>query len=109
MPHPGRPLYRMAAAGTSRGGGRILFAGGSANPYNYDGMGYNGNPSEPSRLVFAFDLENDAWQMIGRLPFGTMDHRGLMETEAGWVIAGGMRTRQEVTGEVFRFQIPARG
>lgn len=33
-PHPGRPLYRMAASGTSRGGERILFAGGSDNPYN---------------------------------------------------------------------------
>lgn len=107
-PHPGKPLYRMAATGTSRGGARILFAGGSDNPYNYDGIGYDGNPSEPSQLVFCYDLENDGWQIVGRLPFGTMDHRGLMETETGWVIAGGMRAGQEVTDEVIRFRIPDR-
>lgn len=105
-PHPGKPLYRAAATGTHRGGERILFAGGSDNPYNYDGIGYNGSPAEPSELVFAFDLAADDWQLVGQLPFGTMDHRGLMETQRGWVIAGGMRTGQTVTHEAFRFQTP---
>jgi len=107
-PHPGKPLYRMAATGTHREGKRVLFAGGSDNPYNFDGIGYDGNPAEASDRVFAFDLEADAWQMIGRLPFGTMDHRGLMESESGWVIAGGMRGGQTVTDEVFRFRVTGR-
>ena len=40
--HSGTALYRAAAAGAMRNGGEIVFAGGSDNPYNYNGIGYNG-------------------------------------------------------------------
>lgn len=43
-PHPGAPLYR-AAGGASAG--LALFVGGSDNPYNYTGVGYDGVPAEP--------------------------------------------------------------
>lgn len=105
-PHPGPALYRMAATGTARGGARVVFAGGSDNPYNYDGIGYDGEPSAPSDRVFAYDLEAGAWKTVGRLPFGTMDHRGLLDTPGGLVIAGGMRARQAVSAEVVRFRLP---
>lgn len=104
-PHPGEPLYRMAATGTTQGGALVVFAGGSDNPYNYNGIGYNGHPSQPSDRVFAYNLGNDAWRELGRLPFGTMDHRALLETPQGFVIVGGMRAGQVVTDEVVRFSL----
>ncbi|MBL4791029.1 MAG: hypothetical protein JKY60_18935, partial [Kordiimonadaceae bacterium] len=48
---PGRGHYRMGGAGDSTGN-RVLFVGGTPNAYNYNGIGYNGEPSEPKRHVF---------------------------------------------------------
>lgn len=60
--HPGAPLYRMAFVGIDSGGERVVFAGGSDNPYNYDGLGYSGVPSEPSPRIFAFNLDREEWE-----------------------------------------------
>jgi len=49
--HPGVARYRMAATGDSNN--RVVFAGGSANPYNFNGMGYNGVPSNAESSVFS--------------------------------------------------------
>jgi hypothetical protein len=103
--HGGRPLYRMAATG-SAARGQIVFAGGSDNPYNYDGIGYDGEPSAPSERVFAWDLDAVAWQELGALPKPSMDHRGLLETPAGFVIVGGMQAGQTVTDAVTRLELP---
>jgi hypothetical protein len=103
--HGGRPLYRMAATG-SAARGQIVFAGGSENPYNYDGIGYDGEPSAPSARVFAWDLAAAAWQELGALPAPSMDHRGLLETPAGFVIVGGMHADQAVSGAVTRLELP---
>ena len=54
-PHPGAPLYRMAAAGSLQRG-QVIFAGGSDNPYNFDGIGYDGTPSAPSSAIFGYDF-----------------------------------------------------
>ena len=35
---------------------RIYFSGGTDNPYNYTGIGYNGQPAEPSPVTFAFNV-----------------------------------------------------
>lgn len=88
-PHPGGPLYRMAAAG-DEAHGRILFYGGGDNPYNYDGVGYDGAPSKPSARLFAYDLEDDAWAVIGDSDQPSMDHRGLMISGGVYYVAGGM-------------------
>ncbi len=63
--HPGVPLYRMASAGTDEGGKRVVFAGGSNNPYNYNGVGYNGRPSAPSHRIFAYNLDHEEWEELG--------------------------------------------
>jgi hypothetical protein len=55
--HPGHAHYRVAA-GPSEKDNRIYFSGGAANPYNFDGMGYDGHPSEPSPVTFAFNYPN---------------------------------------------------
>lgn len=101
--HPGNAHYRIAAgAGPSeRRGGRIYFSGGTDNPYNYDGIGYNGQPAEPSPVTFAFSAYSERWETINEnTPDPTMDHRGLLVTRHGLVIPGGMEKGQQVTAKV---------
>lgn len=103
-PHPGPSRYRMASGVGAQG--RVVFVGGSANPYNFDGVGYDGRPSEPEDLVFTFDPESGEWACHGRLAVATMDHRGLPEHD-GWLhLIGGMRAGQQVSAEVLKFRLP---
>jgi hypothetical protein len=101
--HPGAPLYRMASVGNDSSADRVVFAGGSDNPYNYDGVGYNGEPSEPSRRVFAFNLDLAKWEELESLKVATMDHRALLQVGSELVIVGGMLAGQEVTDRVGSF------
>jgi N-acetylneuraminic acid mutarotase len=88
--HPGPARYRMAATGREKHDGEIVFAGGSDNPYNYDGMGYDGNVSKASAEVFAWQLVERQWVSYGRLPVATMDHRGMPGNTDTFFIIGGM-------------------
>ncbi len=103
-PHPGPGLYRMAAVGSQRLG-LVIFAGGSPNPYNFNGIGYNGEPSEPSTLVFAYDPASGAWSELGRKPVATMDHRGLLEVGDNFYTLGGMLAGQQVSEQVLSFRL----
>lgn len=105
MPHhPGPALYRMAATGTRiDGSAAIVFAGGSPNPYNFDGIGYDGNASQASARVFSWNIDAGRWSRMGRLPAATMDHRGLLPRGDLLVIVGGMRQRQQVSPGVTGF------
>lgn len=98
-PHPGLPRYRMAAAGIGSLNA-VLFVGGSENPYNYDGIGYDGTPSEPAESVLLLNLESLRWQVIGQAAMPTMDHRGLVPFNGRWVTIGGMLSEQEVSDSV---------
>lgn len=102
-PHPGVARYRMAASGDDKQ--RVMFAGGSENPYNFNGIGYNGVPAEAQKSVFSFNLELGKWQQHGNLPQGTMDHRGLLYSNGWYYLLGGMHGEQTVTAEVYRFRI----
>src|SRR6202165_3623835 len=56
-PPPGpRPFGKKA--------GRIYFSGGTDNPYNYNGIGYNGQPAETSPVTFAFNLRSGKWETL---------------------------------------------
>lgn len=88
-PHPGKPRYRMAASGDAARR-RVVFLGGAENPYNYDGIGYDDIPSEPTDSVFAFDFKADAWRALGPRGTETMDHRGLIIAEGAYLTAGGL-------------------
>jgi N-acetylneuraminic acid mutarotase len=102
-PHPGSAHYRIAAGAgpTEKKGGRIYFSGGTDNPHNYNGVGYDGKPSEPSPVTFAFSAYSQRWETItGNTPDPTMDHRGLLATHRGLVIVGGMEKGQQVTAKV---------
>ncbi len=103
LPHPGNARYRIAAGPgpIEKKSGRMYFSGGTDNPYNYNGIGYNGQPSEPSTMTFAFNAYSQRWETINEnTPEPTMDHRGLLVTKRGLVIVGGMEKGQQVTPKV---------
>jgi len=107
--HPGPPLYRAGAVGVRRAGGAasIVFAGGSARPYNYDGIGYDGMPAAPSSRVVSIDFRCNAWTEHRPLPRAGMDFRGMIEARGGFLLFGGMRAGQTVSDKVIRFTLPA--
>ncbi|MDH3336428.1 MAG: galactose oxidase [Gammaproteobacteria bacterium] len=107
-PHPGRPRYRMAATGSIEHGA-VLFVGGSENPYNFDGIGYDGEASSPAAGALMFSLENDSWLEVGIGGPATMDHRGLVPFQRGWLTIGGMLDGQRVTDTVSSLSLEEAG
>jgi N-acetylneuraminic acid mutarotase len=103
LAHPGAGRYRMAATGDSNQ--RVVFAGGSLNPYNFNGTGYNGVPAEPERSVFSYNFKKGEWQQHGDLAKGTMDHRGLPYANGWYYLVGGMQDQQTVVADVYRFKL----
>jgi N-acetylneuraminic acid mutarotase len=99
-PHPGPALYRGAAAGVSNRW--VFFVGGSDNPYNYDGQGYDGVPSEPRAGAFAWDAQHGRWFTLPALSVATMDHRGIAILGPELFLVGGMESGQRVTRRVVR-------
>jgi len=104
-PHPGAPLYRIAATGTSKGD-RVVFAGGSETAYNYNGDGYDGTPARPSARSFAFDFRTGKWVDYGAARAASMDHRGLLEAGGRFYTIGGMGEGARVVGDVTAFTVP---
>jgi N-acetylneuraminic acid mutarotase len=99
-PHPGTARFRIAA-GESEKDETIYFYGGSDNPHDNAGMGYDGKPSEPSPAIFAFNLRTRKWETLDEnTPDPTMDHRGLLVTKSNLVIIGGMEKGQTVTARI---------
>jgi len=102
--HPGAPRYRMAAAGVPRVNG-VLFVGGSDNPYNYNGIGYDGRPAQPAAGGLLFDIDEMDWRELDVDGEPTMDHRGLVPFEGRWLTVGGMAADQVVTDQVLSYTL----
>jgi len=102
--HPGTPRYRMAATGIDSRN-LVLFIGGSDNPYNYNGIGYNGEPSNPEKRALIFDLEKKSWSSVKLKNRPSMDHRGLAVVGDRWLTVGGMLEGQSVTGRVTAYRL----
>ncbi len=98
--HPGPARYRAAAAGCA---GRFVMAGGTNNPYNYSGVGYDGRLSEPLRDLLELDVKRRTWRVGTPAPYATMDHRSLGAFDGAWWIVGGMRGSQVVSADVVRW------
>lgn len=98
-PHPGTARYRMASGAAD---GLIVFAGGTDNPYNYDGIGYDGRPAEPTSTVFAWDVAAERWVDLPPLPEPSMDHRGLVNVDGALMLVGGLDAQREPTTRVWR-------
>ncbi len=105
--HPFKPHYRMASTGISNKE-VILFAGGSDNPYNFNGIGYDGDPSKPSNKMFAYDLKNKIWQTLQNKSLASMDHRGLVEHQGNVYIVGGMGKNQRLLSNIQKIDIEKR-
>jgi N-acetylneuraminic acid mutarotase len=93
--------YRMAATG-DEASGRVLFAGGSRRPYNFNGIGYDGLPADPENSFFAWDMAAANWVRFPEVSRpATMDHRGLLKIgKEGFITIGGMTDGQVVTDRV---------
>ncbi|MFT5163623.1 MAG: N-acetylneuraminic acid mutarotase [Alteromonadaceae bacterium] len=102
--HPGKAKYRMAATGVVAKG-KIIFANGSDNPYNYNGIGYNGTPSKPANEVFAWDIKSASWQRLAPFAFASMDHRAMIAINNTLYIVGGMSAHQQVSAKVLSYTI----
>lgn len=100
--HPGAPRYRMAAGADAKWG--LLFLGGSENPYNYNGIGYDGIASAASNRAQAYDPASDQWRELRPLPRASMDHRGLISIDGLHFLVGGMRDAQEVSTDVIAYR-----
>jgi len=103
--HSQRAYYRMAATGDLINN-RIVFAGGSDNPYNFNGIGYNKIPSEASNKVFSFEMESDDWREFENLIKPSMDHRSLLYDGKWFYIIGGMKDNQKVSNKLIKFIVP---
>jgi N-acetylneuraminic acid mutarotase len=97
--HPGQAGYRMAAVGV-KSHGKIYFSGGSSNPYNYNGVGYNGIASEPLQQLLAFNVKTGLWETLQKKSLATMDHRGLLFANGQLITLGGMVAGQVVTDKI---------
>lgn len=96
---PGRGNYRMGGAGGTSGN-RVLFVGGTSSAYNYNGIGYNTEPSKPTAHVFAWDFTADNWVAYPDKPTPSMDHRGLVNIGGNWFTIGGMVGTQVIVDKV---------
>jgi Kelch motif len=98
--HPGAARYRISA-GASEHDHKIYFIAGADRPYNYDGIGYDGQPAEPVATAFAWDLRTSKWETLEQnVSDPSMDHRGLLVTPRGLVRIGGMTSGQKVVANV---------
>jgi len=96
--NPGPALYRAAGGSIL---GYVVFAGGTTNPYNYDGIGYDGVAAEPEPGVFAYEVERERWVELAAMDVPTMDHRTIALLPGGrLVLVGGMEAGQRVTRRV---------
>jgi hypothetical protein len=82
----------------------VMFVGGTSNPYNYNGVGYDGRKSEPEPTSWIYDIDRDAWVEGPRLSVPSMDHRGLVEAAGAWWIIGGFGADQTVSSRVARLR-----
>ncbi|MEO1534210.1 MAG: kelch repeat-containing protein [Planctomycetota bacterium] len=101
-PHPGPNTYRAAGALGATPGGWIMAVGGTDNPYNLSGIGYNAVPSEPIAGGFAYHAESGQWRsLVFEGKPATMDHRNLAPLGNGWALVGGMTEPRVMTNQAW--------
>ncbi|GMV07242.1 MAG: hypothetical protein AMXMBFR53_35170 [Gemmatimonadota bacterium] len=101
--HPMPGLYRAAGGSV---GGLALFVGGTENPYNYDGVGYDGVPAEPIRQVLAYAPRAGTWRNLAAPPLPSMDHRTLGVAGGVVYVVGGMEEDRVVSSKVWLASVP---
>lgn len=104
--HHGQPArYRQSAiAVTLNDEPMIALIGGSENPYNFNGIGYNGIASEPSAAVYVYALKQQKW-LKAEPTTAVMDLRSLISINGEIYSVGGMTAGQNVTPQLIKHQI----
>lgn len=93
--------YRMAGSPVPVGENFYVMLGGTGNPYNYNGIGYDGVPSEPNETVLYGSPDAAGSDLFGGKGLVlTMDHRGFVAHRGYGYVIGGMRAQQRVTAGV---------
>ncbi len=106
-PHPGRPTYRAAANATHAHTGPILILGGTDNPYNISGVGYDGRPSAPLDQLLVFDPDSGTFDVVDPPGPAVMDLRGLAPLGGGrWATVGGMTDPGHASCRVRIIELP---
>lgn len=93
----GLPLYRSAAGALD---GHVVLIGGTANPYNYSGIGYDGEASRPEHQMVAYD-PGRGWVSLPAPPVPTMDHRNVGVARGYVFLVGGMEPGQRISDRVW--------
>ncbi|MEM8681187.1 MAG: hypothetical protein AAGF97_17710, partial [Planctomycetota bacterium] len=106
-PHPGAATYRAAATQGATSDGKMLVIGGTDNPYNFNGHGYNGFAASPLDQALLYDPGTQTWEELDIVgdPLATMDHRGLVSVGDGWATVGGMTARFTATDQVVFYRL----
>lgn len=97
--HPGAARYRMGS-GVDRQRGWVVFVGGTARAYNYDGVGYDGTAAEAVTDTFAYD--GDDFVELPPLPQPVMDLRGVVAIDDALYIAGGLDADRQPSDAIWR-------
>ncbi len=84
----------------------VVLLGGTDNPYNYDGIGYDGVPSSPTGSFVGFD-PREGWVELPAPPVATMDHRTLAVAGGYVFVVGGMTAGQRVSDRVWYAEVDA--
>ena len=104
---PFSQTYRAANSQPISSCQEMIFVGGTDNPYNFNGTGYDGQPSNPLDQVMLFDPAASQWSLVtqsgAHMP--TMDHRGLVWFDGQWVTVGGMTAPGAATSAVNAIKI----
>jgi N-acetylneuraminic acid mutarotase len=89
-PHPGPGRFGIVAGAGERDH-KILFSGGTTNPHNFKGLGFDGKLAEISPVTFAFEVHGSRWETITEDTFDVRtDGRGILMTPLGPLVLGGM-------------------
>lgn len=103
--HGQKARYRQAAiAITLQGEPMIALIGGSDNPYNFNGIGYNGAPAEPNAGIYVYALKQQRW-LKAEPTSAVMDLRNLVSIQGDIYSVGGMLPGQNVTSKLIKHQI----
>lgn len=101
--HPGPARYR--AAGGTDTDGRLWFHGGTATPYNFNGLRYDtGQPAQPLATTLVFDPSSAEFsELVDAKPTPTMDHRSLAGCGGSLYSVGGLVAGPAATAETWRY------
>src|SRR5262245_25868752 len=101
LPQPPSTARYRIGGGASDKDQRVYFAGGTNKVYEFDGIGLDGQPAEPSAVTFAYNLKTNAWETLSeKSAHATMDHHALAVTSDDLIVVGGMAAGQKVVGTV---------